>query len=119
TRAMSLSAGVPHGVPELLFAVVQAESSKLVCGQLAGAVCAAFQGPSTAIFDTLPEANCTTSRPITLAASWTSELVAPSASTLVPACNQEVTLICAVASQRIAELVICCPFTNTLQKLSA
>src|ERR1700733_3426639 len=116
---MSLSAGVPHGVPGLLSAVVHAESLKFVCGQLAGAVCAAFHVPSTGILETLPEANCTTSWPMTLAASWTSELVAPSASKFVPACNHAVTLICAVASQRVAAFVISCPFTYTLQKLSA
>src|SRR5215469_17739535 len=102
---MSLSAGVPQGVP-VLSAVVQAESSKLVCVQLAGACCAAFHVVSTGILDTPPEANCTTSRQITLAHCWASLLVAASASTLVPACSHGVTLIRAVASQRTAAFVM-------------
>ena len=115
---MSLREGVPQGVP-VLSAVVQAESLKLVCIQLAGACCAAFQVVFTGKLDTLPEANCTTSRPITLAHCWASVLVAASAKVFVPACSQAVTLIRAVASQRSAELVVCCPLTKTLQELSA
>src|SRR5437016_10171956 len=99
-RALSLSAGVPQGVP-VLSAVAQAESLKLVWVQFAGGSCAAFHEVSTGTFETLPEANCTTSRPMTFA-GWASLLVAASASTLVPACSHAVTFIRAVASQRAA-----------------
>src|ERR1017187_10209302 len=96
---MSLSAGVPHGVPPLA-GVAQAESSKLVWDQLPDGHCVAFQVVFTGMLETLPEANCTTSRPITVAGCCASLFVADSASTLVPACSHGATLIRARSEER-------------------